>query len=135
MKPQLHFYFICVDDEDIILTSLEAQLRHHFGGKYNYEFANSAEDAEEIIEEIRNDANSILVVISDWLMPGQKGDVFLKHVHEKLPDVVTIMLSGQADSDAVERARKEANLHAFIAKPWDERDLIAAIESGISVDS
>lgn len=131
----LHFYIVCVDDEDVILTSLEAQLRRHFGGKYSYEFANSAEEAESIIEEVENHANSILVVISDWLMPGKKGDEFLRQVHEKLPDVVTILLSGQAQPEAVERARSEANLFAFIPKPWTEEELISAITQGIGRNS
>ena len=36
---------ICVDDEQIVLNSLNTQLRKKFGSRYGYEFAESAEEA------------------------------------------------------------------------------------------
>jgi AmiR/NasT family two-component response regulator len=44
---------------------------------------------------------------------------------------VTVLLSGQADEIAIERARKYANLHAYIPKPWEEETLISIIKSGL----
>ena len=50
-------------------------------------------------------------------MLGMKGDEFLVQAHQRFPSVVKIMLSGQAEPAAVERARREAGLHEFLAKP------------------
>jgi DNA-binding NtrC family response regulator len=44
------------------------------------------------------------VIVSDWLMPGMKGDDFLVEAHKRVPTVVKIMLSGQAEQAAVDRA-------------------------------
>ena len=122
---------LCVDDEKIILDSLKLQMKKHFGNDYTYEFAQSAEEAWEIIEELEEDGQEILMVVSDWLMPYVKGDEFLGKVHQEHPEIVKVMLTGQADEDAIERARQQANLYRCIAKPWNEDELVEAIVSGL----
>lgn len=37
----------------------------------------------ELIDELKEDGLDILVIISDWLMPGIKGDELLISVHSK----------------------------------------------------
>ena len=74
----------------------------------------------------------ILVIVSDWLMPGMKGDELLIKIHQKYPQIVTVMLTGQADQEAIERTKIQANLHAFIEKPWQNQELIEAIKSGVA---
>jgi len=122
---------VCIDDSETILTSIKAQLKSNFGNEYIYEFAESAEEGLEIIHELSNDGIHILVIVSDWLMPGMKGDELLIKVHEVYPDIIKILLTGQADKDAVDRAKNHANLHRYINKPWNEIDLIKAISSGL----
>jgi response regulator RpfG family c-di-GMP phosphodiesterase len=122
---------LCVDDEAVILTSLKRQLKQAFEDTYTYETAENADEALEILDEIEEDEASVLVVVSDWLMPGMKGDEFLIQVHKKFPKVVKIMLTGQADKSAVKRAIEEAELHQLFAKPWDGRELIESIKSGL----
>jgi len=123
---------LCVDDEEIVLNSLEMQLKAQLGDKYLYEFAENAEDAFEIIEELDTEDVEILVIVSDWLMPGIKGDEFLIKVHEKFPKIIKVLLTGQADEEAVERAKTYANLHKCISKPWQVNDLIDTIKSGLA---
>jgi response regulator RpfG family c-di-GMP phosphodiesterase len=60
-----------------------------------------------------------------------KGDEFLIQAHQRFPSVVKIMLSGQAEQAAVDRARKEAGLHEFLAKPWNAAELVEAINQGL----
>jgi CheY-like chemotaxis protein len=122
---------LCVDDEKFILERLRRQLRDQFGTVYSYEVAESAEEAMEVMEELAEDNENILVVISDWLMPDKKGDEFLMDVHKRYPDIVKIMLTGQADDDAIERAQKNANLQGCIHKPWQEEELFKVIETGL----
>jgi DNA-binding NtrC family response regulator len=122
---------LCVDDERIILTSLRDQITHHFGGRYLCELAESADEALEVIEELTQDGVSILIIVSDWLMPHMKGDEFLIRVHQQFPGIVKVLLTGHADEDAIERTRKYANLHSYIPKPWDEETLIEILETGL----
>ncbi|MDX2063379.1 MAG: response regulator [Bacteroidia bacterium] len=123
---------LCVDDEKIVLDSLQEQLRTTFGERFEYEIAESVEEAWEVIEDLVNDGYEMVLVISDWLMPRVKGDTFLIDVHAKYPETVTIMLTGQADPDAVQNAMENANLYAYIRKPWREEDLVAYVNKALT---
>ena len=122
---------LCVDDETIILNSLRRQLKQAFSDSYVYESAESADEAFEIIQELEEDGNNVIVIVSDWLMPGMKGDEFLSKVHQDYPWVVKILLTGQADEEAISRAQSMANLHQHLAKPWKSDELISCIRSGL----
>lgn len=120
---------LCVDDEKVILESLKEQLKRRFGNQYLYEVAESAEEAWEIIEELHSEEVQVLIIVSDWLMPDMKGDEFLIQVHQKFPSIIKVMLTGQADEAAIERAQKEANLYYCLRKPWAEDELARIIIS------
>lgn len=122
---------LCVDDENIILESLKEQLRRNFGNRYLYETANSANEAWTVIDELCADGIDILVIVSDWLMPGIKGDEFLAQVHQRFPEIVTVMLTGQADEAAIARAQRDANLFACLHKPWTEEDLVNTVAAAL----
>ena len=122
---------LCVDDEKIVLQSLKAQLKKHFGNRYTYEFAESGDEAWEVIEELHDEGVKILILVSDWLMPNMKGDELLIQVHQKYPDIIKVMLTGQADREAIERTCQEANLHRCLQKPWSEEELIEVLHSGL----
>lgn len=122
---------LCVDDEIIVLTALKDQLRRAFGSDFHIDVAESAEEALELLDELARDGHTLLVIVSDWLMPGMKGDEFLIKAHERFPAVIKIMLSGQAESAAVDRARRDAALHDFLAKPWNADALVESINQGL----
>ena len=124
---------LCVDDEKIVLTSLKSQIKKYFGNRYLYEFAESAAEAWEVIEELCDDGIEILVIVSDWLMPKTKGDELLIDIHKKFPNIVTVMLTGHADQQSIDRCREQANLHRCLVKPWTEQELIETIESGLEL--
>lgn len=123
---------LCVDDERIVLDSLKHQLSRAFKGLYTCEFAEDPQEALEIIDEFAEDGVEILVIVSDWLMPIMRGDEFLIQVHRKFPKIVKIMLTGQADPAAIERARREASLYRCLYKPWERDELIGTIQSGLA---
>lgn len=127
MKKVLHI--ICVDDEKIVLDSLSSQLTRNLGNEYNYEFAESAEEALEVIDDIaESDDEVVYVVISDWLMPGMKGDELLERVKSKLGNVKTILLTGHVDSNVVKEIQDSGKGIKCIYKPWNEQELVALIE-------
>ncbi|MDM8558197.1 response regulator [Candidatus Parabeggiatoa sp. HSG14] len=131
MKSNEKAVILCVDDEVVILNSLKKQLKNAFGDTYGYEIAESADEAMEIIEEMNEDKKTILLIVSDWLMPGMKGDEFLIHVHQKFPYIITIMLTGQADEEAIQRAMEQANLYCCLYKPLNTEKLIKTIQSSL----
>jgi CheY-like chemotaxis protein len=122
---------LCVDDEKTILMSLKAQLKYCFGDRFQYEVAESAAEAWEVIEELSINHQTIALIISDWLMPEVKGDEFLIQVHQKYPDIVKMMLTGMADPDAISRTEKYANLACCLSKPWTKEALASAIDAEV----
>lgn len=123
---------ICVDDESIVLRSIRDQLKRHFGKDYIIEIAERAEEALEIIDELSEEDLKVAIVISDWLMPGMKGDEFLITVHQKFPSTIKVLLTGQADQSAIDNAYAKAHLFKCIYKPWDETLLVNTIKEGLS---
>lgn len=123
---------VCVDDESIILDSLGEQIKNMFGDEYIYEAAENAQEGLEVIEELTKESVEVLVIVSDWLMLGLKGDEFLIKVHEKFPNIVTVLLTGQADENAIQNAVDNAGLHAYISKPWSATDLERVIKTGLT---
>lgn len=122
---------LCVDDEAFVLQSLKEQLRRRFGGRFLYETASDASEAWDVIDELCGDGIEVVLIVSDWLMPGVRGDEFLIQVHRRHPRVACVMLTGQADDEAIERARRDAALRACLHKPWDEAELTAVVEAAL----
>lgn len=120
-----------MDDEKVVLNTLMGQLYQTFGNRYVYESFTSAEEAEEYIDEVYAEGENVDVIICDWLMPRIKGDEFLVRVHRRFPDVGLIMLSGQASPEAIERAKNEAHILAFVAKPWDKDELMQLVQKAL----
>lgn len=123
---------LIVDDEAIILMALKLELSVPFGNRYRVETALSAEEGLELMDELAQDGVDVILIISDWLMPGMKGDDFLIMAKKANPTVRTIMITGQADAAAVDRARREAGLLACFSKPWSAEELESVIERAVA---
>lgn len=122
---------LCVDDEQIILDALHEQLDSIFGNEYNVETADSGEDALEFYKELINDGLRVPVIISDYIMPGMKGDELLKEVHKLDSESLKILLTGQASIEGISNAINNAQLYRYIAKPWDKDDLALTVKEAI----
>jgi len=122
---------ICVDDEQTILDSLEIDLLKAFEDKYLIETAQSGEEALELLSELLAEQYEVPVVISDQIMPNMKGDELLRSVYAISPNTLKIMLTGQADLEAVANAINYAKLYRYIPKPWQSEDLKLTVTEAI----
>jgi len=118
---------LCVDDEPIILLSLVQELKRTFGGELEYEQAMNAEAALKTIEDLEAEGVRVILIISDWLMPGIKGDEFLEIVHGRYPGIRAIMITGNASPDDKAGFGRLESLVAVFTKPWDRAKLAEAI--------
>jgi PAS domain S-box-containing protein len=123
---------ICVDDEPIILESLKIELKKALGDELLVETAEGGEDALELLGELLAEGCEIVAVISDYLMPQIKGDELLKQIHRISPKTVKIMLTGQADLEAVANTIKYAKLYRYISKPWQSEDLKLTVTEAVN---
>ena len=123
---------ICVDDEPIILESLKIELKKALGEEHLLETAEGGEDALELIDELLAEGCEIVAVISDYLMPHIRGDELLKEIHRISPKTIKIMLTGQADLEAVANTIKYAKLYRYISKPWQSEDLKLTVKEAVN---
>nr|WP_320050247.1 response regulator [uncultured Desulfuromonas sp.] len=118
-----------VDDETNVLRSLNRLFLDEDG--YEILTASSGNEGLEIIEENKD----ILVIISDYRMPGMTGVEFLAQATQLLPHSIRIVLSGYADTAAVVEAINIGHIYKFIPKPWDDDqlriDLHNAVETAL----
>ncbi|MCU0544913.1 MAG: response regulator [Oscillatoriaceae cyanobacterium Prado104] len=114
---------VCIDDEPDVLNSLKIELKKAIGDRCIIETAEGGADALELLADLQADENEIALVLSDYIMPDIKGDELLRQIHEQSPDTLTIMLTGQADLQALCNSIKYAKLYRYIPKPWQQEDL------------
>ncbi len=118
---------LVVDDDLINLQILYKSLSSVYSEKFFIKTVSSAKEGLQVITESISNGIQVPLIITDWLMPEMKGDEFILKVHEKYPDINTIMISGYAAPEVVEKICSKLKLKAFITKPWDINDLIAQI--------
>lgn len=123
--------FLCVDDDTTVLNALRTLLGNSLGKDVVLETAESGDEALEIHADLQQDGQQLAVVISDFIMPGMRGDELLVRLHERSPHTVKIMLTGQSDLEGVKRAINEANLYRFLEKPFNNSDLLLTAKSAL----
>ena len=119
---------LVVDDDKMVLGSLRLQLSRHYSGRHMLEFAEDAIEGLEVIEDLTNSGVVTLLVISDWIMPGMKGDEFLMRVKNSYPDIETIMLTGQPSGEILDVDEIKGYSSAVLYKPWKEKELVETID-------
>jgi len=122
-------HILCVDDEQAVLNQLSAQLTRRFSATHTVECAESAEEALGLIDELFAAGDEVELVICDQVMPGMKGDRFLEVVNRTHPEIMKILLTGQAGLESAVYAINHAGLHRYVEKPWEADDLVLAVQN------
>lgn len=108
-----------VDDQPEILSGLRRMLRG-LRKEWQMEFVEGSKEALALMDE-----NPFDVVVSDMRMPGVDGVDLLAETMRRYPTTVRIILSGQAEQDAILRAAVPA--HQYLSKPCDADTLTNTI--------
>nr|WP_136251235.1 HD domain-containing phosphohydrolase [Ningiella ruwaisensis] len=112
-----------IDDESSILRAMK---RIFHDDKYKLVLADDGQKALKFMEQ-----HPVHVVISDMKMPKMSGADFLHEVATRYPETYRIVLSGYADVETTLAAVNQGRVHRFMQKPWDNEDLIGAVNQGI----
>ncbi|MCP4311662.1 MAG: response regulator, partial [Bacteroidetes bacterium] len=122
---------LCVDDEVLVLNSLNTQLKQFFGSDYRFEMVDNGEDALLLVKQFIEMDVDVPVVVTDHIMPGMKGDELLSKIYQVSHRTLNIMLTGQADSQAIGNAVNNGKLFRYIQKPWDSYDMNMTLKEAI----
>jgi response regulator RpfG family c-di-GMP phosphodiesterase len=114
---------LCVDDEPNILSALKRVLR---GAGHVVLSANSGATALAMLEQMPVD-----LLISDMRMPGMDGAQLLEQVQQRWPHVVRVLLTGHADMASTVAAINRGQVFRYLHKPWNEHELLGAVQQGL----
>ncbi len=113
-----------VDDDPRILAAIERTLRRDFT-------LCTAVGAEEGLSKLEH-AGPFAVVVADRQMPGMDGIRFLSVVREKSPDSVRMMLTGNADLEAMIQLVNETGIFRLLTKPCRPEVLSKALRDALT---
>jgi response regulator RpfG family c-di-GMP phosphodiesterase len=112
-----------VDDEVSILSALRRLFRPQ---GYRVLLAESGKAGLAMLE-----TEPVDLVVSDMRMPEMDGATLLEQVHQRWPTVGRILLTGYADINSTVAAINRGQIHRYIAKPWDDRELLMCVQDGL----
>jgi HD-like signal output (HDOD) protein/ActR/RegA family two-component response regulator len=104
-----------VDDEPLVLQGLRRTL-HVMRDEWQMTFVESGQQALEALAREPYDA-----IITDMKMPRMDGAQLLEEVKRRYPEVVRMVLSGQAGREAI--LRSIGPTHQYLSKPSDPQEL------------
>ncbi|UGQ47987.1 response regulator [Massilia endophytica] len=121
------YTIMIIDDKDANLAVMTAVLRPH----YHLVEARDGQEALTILERMA-EREQLACIISDQRMPGLSGVELLEKVHALLPHTTRIIVSGYIDVDAVVDSINKAEIHRFIAKPFDAHEFLSAVRRAVT---
>jgi len=108
---------LVVDDEPDVEMLFRQQFRRDLrAGRFIMEFAQSAPAALQCISDARN--ASLILILSDIIMPGMTGLELLPKAMAALPDVPVIRITAYREAETKRRAL-EGGAEALFTKPID----------------
>jgi DNA-binding NtrC family response regulator len=119
---------LTVEDDREALNALRMQLERNFTDDYVLEFAQHVDEAITVIDNLIKENVGLILLLSDWYMPGKNADVLVSYIKERNPEVRVIVLSGQLDTSKASKMLEENVIDRVIMKPWDESYLINQIK-------
>lgn len=114
---------LMVDDEPSVLSALRRVFRAQ--GIQTLQATSGAEGLVLLA------SNRVDLVVSDMRMPEMDGARFLERVKEHDRSIVRILLTGYADMSSTVAAINKGAIHRFIAKPWDDNELVLAVREAL----
>jgi CheY-like chemotaxis protein len=100
---------LLVDDEPNVIEGLTRRLRR------DYQIF-SAQDGAQALRLLEQEGE-MDVIVSDMRMPNMNGAQLLSEVRRWYPDMIRILLTGQADLESAIQAVNEGQIFRFLSKP------------------
>lgn len=126
-------YIICVEDEPQVLDVIIRDLAV-FEEIFPIELAHSADEARELIKEIKQEGHKIGLALCDHIMPGDKGiDLMIEMQKDPFTEKTRkVLVTGQAGLEDTIEAVNNAKLNRYIAKPWNPGELVEVVKEELT---
>ncbi|MDB5213274.1 MAG: response regulator [Myxococcaceae bacterium] len=114
---------LVVDDEAEVVETLKRNLRSE---PYAVIGTTSPKEALAIV-----DAGGIDLVIADIDMPEMDGLSLVARIQRSHPDVIRILLTGDASLESAMTAINQGEVHRYLTKPWSTSELRDILRSAL----
>lgn len=115
-------FIIIVDDDEQVLRAIQRDVRNKYHNEYRITATDSANEAIELIKELKLKNETVALFISDQRMPEMEGVAFLEKTKAIYPDAKLILLTAYSDTDVAIRAINNLKLDYYLMKPWNPPD-------------
>ncbi len=124
---------LCLEDEAEVREAVLRDL-DPFKTMMRVEGCENAEDARHVLADCVAAQEEVALVLCDHLMPGQHGVDFLIDLHQdpRYQKTRKVLITGQAGLEDTVRAVNGAQLHHYIAKPWNADEFQAAVRNQLT---
>jgi thioredoxin reductase (NADPH) len=110
---------LAVDDDRVVLSAVERDLRRQYGKDYRILGADSGAGALEALKQLKLRGDAVALMVVDQRMPQMTGVEFLAQSIELFPSAKRVLLTAYADTEAAIRAINDIRLDHYLMKPWD----------------
>ncbi|WP_026999337.1 response regulator [Eisenibacter elegans] len=108
-----------VDDDPQVLQAINRDLRSQYRQKYRIMATDSAQEALEALQALKNKGEQVALLLSDQRMPQMQGIDFLEQAKRLYPEAKRVLLTAYSDTDAAIKAINDVQLDYYLLKPWD----------------
>jgi len=115
-------FIIIVDDDEQVLRAIQRDIRNKYRNEYRISATDSANEALELIKELKLKNETVSLFISDQRMPEMEGVAFLEKAKEIYPEAKIVLLTAYSDIDVAIRAINNLRLDYYLLKPWNPPD-------------
>lgn len=115
---------LLVDDEPRVLDALRRTLRDPMFRLL------TAQDGREALDVMA--AGGVDILVSDIDMPGMTGIELVKEVRRRHPEVVRLLLTGDASLDSALDAINHGEVFRYLVKPWKAAELRQTLADAIA---
>jgi thioredoxin reductase (NADPH) len=115
-------FIIIVDDDEQVLRAIQRDIRTKYHSEYRISATDSANEALELIKELKLKNETVAMFISDQRMPEMEGVAFLKKSKEIYPDAKIVLLTAYSDIEVAIKAINDIKLNYYLLKPWNPPD-------------
>ena len=112
-------FIIIVDDDLQVLHAIQRDMRREYHEDYRILATESANEALELLKELKLKNETVALFISDQRMPEMEGVEFLEKAMELFPDAKRVLLTAYSDIEAAIRAINTVKLDYYLLKPWN----------------
>jgi signal transduction histidine kinase len=115
----MKYRVLYVDDDEANRYVFEAACANDFDVR-------TAKSAEMALEIMRHD--EVAVLLTDQRMPGTSGVELAAAARQQFPDTIRMLVTAYAELDSAIDAINWGQVHRYLRKPWDIRELRATLK-------